>query len=88
MLIKRQRTVQNHAQDFKFVSRGDCATSNGDSLWKLWDAQTLSGPDVHNFRFVRIQYSVAIIIYRTAPSSMTLNDPFPRLQGHAISDAE
>jgi len=26
--------------------------------------------------------------YRTAPSSMTLNDPFPRLQGHAISDAE
>ena len=44
MLIKHQRTVQNHAQDFKFISRGYCAAS--DSLWKLWDAQTLSGPDV------------------------------------------
>jgi len=37
MLIKRQRTVQNHTQDFKFISRGYCAASNGDSLWKLWD---------------------------------------------------
>jgi len=55
MLIEHQRTVQNHTQDFQFVSRGYCAASNGDSLWKLWDAQTLSGPDVHNFRFVRIQ---------------------------------
>ena len=44
MLIKRQRTVQNHTQDFKFVSRGYCATSNGDSLWNLWDAQTLLVP--------------------------------------------
>jgi len=32
MLINRQRTIQNHTQDFKFVSRGYCATSNGDSL--------------------------------------------------------
>jgi len=35
MLIKRQRTVQNHAQDFQFISRGYCALSNSDSLWKL-----------------------------------------------------
>ena len=27
-------------------------------------------------------------IYRTAPFSVTLNDPYPRFQGHAISDAE
>ena len=33
MLIKRQRTVQNDTQDFKFISRGYCAAS--DSLWKL-----------------------------------------------------
>jgi len=24
------------------------------------------------------------MIYRTAPLSMTLNDPYPRFQGHAI----
>jgi len=24
------------------------------------------------------------MIYRTAPFSMTLNDPYPRFQGHAI----
>ena len=26
--------------------------------------------------------------YRTAPFSLTLNDPYPRFQGHAIFDAE
>jgi len=26
--------------------------------------------------------------YRTAPFSMTLNDPYPRFQGHDIFDAE
>jgi len=28
------------------------------------------------------------MIYRTAPFSMTLNDPFSQFQGHAIFDAE
>jgi len=28
------------------------------------------------------------MIYRTAPFAMTLNDPYPRFQGHAIFDAE
>jgi len=28
------------------------------------------------------------MIYRTAPFSMTLNDPYPRFQCHAIFDAE
>jgi len=28
------------------------------------------------------------MIYRTAPFSMTLNDPYSRFQGHAIFDAE
>jgi len=29
-----------------------------------------------------------IMIYRTAPFSITLNDPYPYFQGHAIFDAE
>jgi len=28
------------------------------------------------------------MIYRTAPFSMTLNDPYPQFQGHAVFDAE
>jgi len=28
------------------------------------------------------------MIYRTAPFSMTLKDPYPQFQGHAIFDAE
>jgi len=28
------------------------------------------------------------MIYRTAPFSMTLNDSYPRFQGHTIFDAE
>ena len=54
-VYSRASNIYDYTQDFKFISRGYCAASNGDSLWKLWDAQTLSGPDVHNFRYVRIQ---------------------------------
>ena len=46
MPIKHQRAAQNHTQDSQFISRGYCAASNGDSLRKLGDAQTLYGPDV------------------------------------------
>ena len=28
------------------------------------------------------------MIYRMAPFSMTLNDPYPQVQGHTISDTE
>ena len=28
------------------------------------------------------------MVYLTAPFSMTLNDPYPRFQGHAFFDAE
>ena len=42
MLVKCQRTVQHHAQNFQFVGRSYSAASDDDRLWQLRHTQSLS----------------------------------------------
>jgi len=41
MLVKCQRTVQHHAQNFQFIGRSYSAASDDDRLWQLWHTQSL-----------------------------------------------
>jgi len=49
ILVKCQRTVRHHAENFQFISRSYSAASDDVRLWQLRRTESLSSAKVDNF---------------------------------------